>query len=238
MWHTTPSGGHPAQARVLVFDDPSGSGRSAAAADRSASCTSVIVSITLSIHAKAEFWPGMSPEVVVALPRRPIRLGDNLTVGVGDRADAADMVDVALREDDVADGRRVDGVVVGAVHRSLEAHPRVQHDPAFVGRQHVRVRQSRATSRCLGDLFRGRTRADDVVGPRAAQVGGFVNRSYFLFHVETVEVEAEPGPDFLRGPTEVALEVVAHLAVLAARVVVEVAERSAARASAGHSVPL
>ena len=118
--------------------------------------------------------PECRQQVIVALPRRPIRLGDNLTVRVGDRADAADMVDVALREDDVTDGRSIDGVVVGAVHRSFEAHPRVQHDPAFVGRQHVRVRQAGRHPDAWAHLFRGRTRPDDVIGPRAAEVGGFV----------------------------------------------------------------
>ena len=81
--------------------------------------------------------------LVVVAPVLPIGLRHNLGIRVAQRVQAADVVVVALGDQDVAHRRGVDGVEVGPVHRAFEAHAGVDDDAAVRRGQQVGVGQSR-----------------------------------------------------------------------------------------------
>ncbi len=88
--------------------------------------------------------------LVVGLADGDVLLGDELGAVLAERVDPADVVGVALREDDVASRRGRHRVVVAPVRARLEPHAGVDHDPAVgVGRgDRGTTTTSRASTRC------------------------------------------------------------------------------------------
>jgi hypothetical protein len=68
---------------------------------------------------------------VVRLLGGIVRVRDDLRPLLPEQVDAAHVIDVALGQQDVADGPCVDGVEVSLVHRRLEAHAGVDDDAAL-----------------------------------------------------------------------------------------------------------
>jgi hypothetical protein len=77
---------------------------------------------------------------VVRLLGGVVRVGDDPGLRLAKAIDAAQVIDVPLGQQDVADGPPVHGVEVALVHRRLEAHARVDHDPAGGGHHQEGVR--------------------------------------------------------------------------------------------------
>ena len=81
----------------------------------------------------------LKPKLAVSWAPNPkgdvwtFKLRQGVTFNDGSPFEAADVVDVTLREDNVAHRRGVNSVEVRPVHRSLEAHPGVDDHPALAG---------------------------------------------------------------------------------------------------------
>ncbi len=78
--------------------------------------------------------------LVVGLARGVVGLRDELRAVATEPVDAADVIGVALREDDVAGRRVAHRVEVPLVRLGLEPHAGVDDDPALVGDDEIRVR--------------------------------------------------------------------------------------------------
>ena len=86
----------------------------------------------------------------------------------GSSVDAAHVVDVTLRQHDVAERARVDRVEPGLVHRRLEAHAGVDHHAALARHDEVRVRVALREPDEVVDLLAG----GRVVAGRIAKASG------------------------------------------------------------------
>ena len=75
--------------------------------------------------------------LVVGLAHGDVRLRDELGPRPAERVDAADVIGVALREDDEPRRRGRDRVVVALVRPGFEPHPGVDDDPSVVGGDEV-----------------------------------------------------------------------------------------------------
>ena len=95
--------------------------------------------------------------------------------GLAERVDAADVVGVALREDDVARRRGRDRVVVALVRAGLEPHAGVHDDAPVVGGDRGTSTTSRVSTRCRRPC---RSRPAPTPGPTAKKSGWL--RTYSL----------------------------------------------------------